>query len=45
METQIQLGCHNKFISMENITILSISSDDYLHVSLEVVELQFVFRR
>ena len=34
METQTQLSRHNKFISAENITILSVSSDDYLHVSL-----------
>ena len=35
METQSRLSRHNKFISMENITILSVSSDDYLHASLE----------
>ena len=29
---------HYKFISAENITILSISSDDFLHASLEVAE-------
>ena len=29
MVTQTWLGCHNKFISAENITILSVSSDDY----------------
>ena len=35
METQTQLSRHNKFISAENIiAILSISSDDSLHVSL-----------
>ena len=34
METQTRLSRHNKFISAENITILSVSSDDYLHVSL-----------
>ena len=34
METQTQLSCHNKFISVENITILSVSSGDYLHASL-----------
>ena len=32
METQTRLSRHNKFISAENITILS--SDDYLHASL-----------
>ena len=31
METQTR---HNKFISAENITILSVLSDDYLHASL-----------
>ena len=34
METQTQLSRHNRFISAENITILSVSSDDYLHASL-----------
>ena len=34
METQTQLSRHNKFISADNITILSVSSDDYLHASL-----------
>ena len=35
METQTRLSRHNKFISTENIiTILSVSSDDYLHASL-----------
>ena len=40
METQIWLSCHNKFISAENITILSVSSDDFLHAILEVAEQQ-----
>ena len=35
METQTWLSRHNKFISAENIiTILSVSSDDFLHASL-----------
>ena len=34
METQTQLSRHNKFVSAENVTILSVSSDDYLHASL-----------
>ena len=34
METQTRLSCHTKFISAENVTILSVSSDDYLHASL-----------
>ena len=38
METQTRLSCHNKFISAENITILSVSSDDYLHSPFEVTE-------
>ena len=29
---------HNKFISAENITILPVSSDDFLHAFLEVAE-------
>ncbi len=36
METQTRLSRHNKLISAENITILSISSNDYLHAFLEV---------
>ena len=31
METQTRLSRHNKFIASENIIILSVSSDDYLH--------------
>ena len=34
MATQTRLSRHNKFISEENITILSVSSNDYLHASL-----------
>ena len=34
METQTRLSRHNKFFSAVNITILSVSSDDYLHASL-----------
>ena len=34
METQTRLSRHNKFISVENITLLYVSSDDYLHASL-----------
>ena len=34
METQTRLSSQNEFISAENITILSVSSDDYLHASL-----------
>ena len=40
METQTWLSCHYKFISVENITLLSISSDDILHALLEVAEQQ-----
>ena len=40
METQTWFSCHNKFISTENITILSVSSDDFLHNILEVTEQQ-----
>ena len=38
METQTWLRCHNKFISVENITKLSVSSDGFLHALLEVAE-------
>ena len=38
METLTQFSRHNKFISAENVTIRSVSSDDYLHASLEVAE-------
>ena len=34
METQTRLSRHNKIISAENITILTVSSDEYLHASL-----------
>ena len=34
------LSRHYKFISTENITILSVSSDDFLHAFLEVTEQQ-----
>ena len=45
METQTRLSRHYKFISAENIiTILSVSSDDYLHASLEVAEQQYIWR-
>ena len=40
METQTWLSCPYKFISVENITILSVSSDDFLHAFLEVAEQQ-----
>ena len=38
METQTLLSRHYKFISAENIPILSVSSDDFLHAFLEVAE-------
>ena len=34
METQARLSRYNKFISAENIIILSVSLDDFLHASL-----------
>ena len=40
METQTWLNRHYKFISTENITIHSVSSDDFLHAFLEVEEQQ-----
>ena len=40
METQTWLSCHYKFISVENITILSVSSDGFLHAFLEIAEQQ-----
>ena len=40
METQTWLSRHYKFISAENITILSVSSDDFLLAFLEVAEQQ-----
>ena len=39
METQTWLSCY-KFISAEDITILSVSSDDFLHALLKVAEQQ-----
>ena len=40
VKTQTWLSCHYKFISEENITIPSVSSDDFLHAILEVAEQQ-----
>ena len=40
METQTWLSCHYKFISPDNITILSVSSADFLQAILEVAEQQ-----
>ena len=40
METQTRLSRHYIFILAENITRLSVSSDDYLHIFLEVAEQQ-----
>ena len=40
METRTWLSRHCKFILVENITILSVSSDDFLHAFLEVAEQQ-----
>ena len=40
MEIQTCLSRHYKFISAENITILSVLSDDFLHAFLEVAEQQ-----
>ena len=34
MEIQTWLSCHFKFILAENITMLSVSSDDFLHALL-----------
>ena len=42
METQTWLSCHKRFISADNITILSVSSDDYLHAIIEVAEQQML---
>ena len=38
MEIKTWLNCHNKFILTENITVLSVSSDDFLHAILEVAD-------
>ena len=36
METQTWLSHHYNFISAENITLLSVSSDDFLHVCMYI---------
>ena len=36
METQTWLSCHYEFISAENITILTVSSDDFLHAKQQM---------
>ena len=38
METQTWSSCYYKFISAENIIILSVSSDNFLHALLKVAE-------
>ena len=43
METQPRLSRHNKSISVENITILSVSSDDYLHASLSLSHYIYIY--
>ena len=43
METLTRLSRHNKFISAENITILSVSSDDYLHASLSLQSSKYIY--
>ena len=40
METLTWLSCHYKFISVENITIFSVSSDGFLLALLEVAKQQ-----
>ena len=40
MYSKTWLSCHYKFISMENITRLSVSSDDFLRAFLEVAKQQ-----
>ena len=40
METQTWFSHHYKFILAENISILSISSDDFLHAFIKVAEQQ-----
>ena len=40
METQTWLICHHKFISADYITILSVSTDNFLQAFLEVAEQQ-----
>ena len=40
METQTWLSCHYKFIPAENIIILSVSLNNFLHAFLEVAEWQ-----
>ena len=44
MATQAQLSPHNKFISAENITIFSVSSDNYLDASLSSQSSKFLNR-
>ena len=40
MKNQTWLSRHYNFISAENITVLSVSSYDYLHAFLEVTKQQ-----
>ena len=43
MEPQTWLNRHYKFISAENITILSVSSNDFFHAFPEVAEPFYMF--
>ena len=45
METQTRLSRHYKFISAENIIILSVSSDDYLLLQNKHVNSHLTRRR
>ena len=40
METQTWLSRHYNFILADNVPILSVSSDDFLHAFLEIAEKQ-----
>ena len=44
MKTQTRLSRH-KFISAENITILSVSSDDYIYIYASIYEFRVVGAR
>ena len=43
MEIQTWLSRHYKFISAENINILSVSSEDFLHAFLAVAKEQYIY--
>ena len=43
METQTWLSRHNEFSSAENITILSVLSDDNIYIYIYIYRVKFIY--